>query len=137
MNAPLKPRRDGRAHARRSILVVEDEKLTRWSISEALREEYRVHVAATAEQALKLVGRLKRLDGVLVDIRLPGMDGLEFVRRARTERPDLKVFVMTAYNQETTARDAFGVRADGYLTKPFDLRMLRDMLDSRLLREKH
>ena len=117
---------------RKTVLVVEDEKLIRWSIREALRRDFHVRAVESAEEALKVLPRLKGLDGVLVDIRLPGMDGLSFCQRARASWPGIKVFVMTAYNQQTAARDAFGVHADGYLAKPFSLETLRDMMASHL-----
>lgn len=118
--------------SRKTILVVEDDKLIRWSVREALRRDYHVRAAATAEEALKLLPRLKGLEGLLVDVRLPGMDGLAFAQRARAAWPKVKVFVMTAYNQETAARDAFGVHADGYLAKPFSIETLRDMMASHV-----
>jgi CheY-like chemotaxis protein len=121
-----------RSRPRKTILVVEDEKLIRWSIREALRGSYHVRLAESAEEALAKMKRLKRVDGVLVDVRLPRMDGLEFVRQARESRPGLKVFLMTAYNHDTAAREAFGIRADGYLCKPFEMETLRDMLASHL-----
>ena len=126
----VKPRRLRRT--RKTLLVLDDEKLIRWSIREALRRDYHVRAAASAEEALKLLPRLKGLDGLLVDVRLPGMDGLAFAERARAAWPNVKVFVMTAYNHETAARDAFGVHAEGYLAKPFSIETLRDMLASHL-----
>ncbi|HXX95279.1 MAG TPA: response regulator [Planctomycetota bacterium] len=126
----VKPRRVRRA--RKTLLVVEDEKLIRWSIREALRRDFHVRAAASAEEAGKLLPRIKHLDGVLVDVRLPGMSGLEFCQKVRASWPRVKVFVMTAYSQETAARDAFGVHADAYLAKPFELETLRDMMASHL-----
>lgn len=118
--------------ARKTLLVVEDEKLIRWSIREALRRDFHVRAAASAEEAQKLLPKLKNLDGLLVDVRLPGMNGLEFCQKARVSWPKVKVFVMTAYSQETAARDAFGVHADAYLAKPFEIETLRDMMASHL-----
>jgi len=117
---------------RKTLLVVEDEKLIRWSIRESLRRDFLVRAAGSAEEALKVLPKLKGLDGVLVDVRLPGMGGLEFCRKVRASWPKAKVFVMTAYNRETAARDAFGVHADGYLAKPFLIETLRDMMASHL-----
>jgi CheY-like chemotaxis protein len=117
---------------RKVLLVVEDEKLIRWSIRQALRSEYLVRAVSSAEEAMRVLSRLRRLDGILVDVRLPGMNGLDFVRKARETRPDAKVFVMTAYNHDTAAREAFGVQADAYLSKPFELQTLKDMLASHL-----
>lgn len=118
---------------RKGILIVDDEKLVRWSLREALREQYRVWAADSAEKALRMLTRLKNLDGVLVDIRLPGASGYEFIHQLRALRPNLKVFIMTAYDQETAPRQAFSVRADGYLSKPFSLEMVKDMLASHLM----
>jgi CheY-like chemotaxis protein len=122
-----------RSRSRRKVLlVVEDEKLIRWSIRQALRSEYLVRAVSSAEEAMRVLPRLRRLDGILVDVRLPGMNGLDFIRKARESRPDAKVFVMTAYNHDTAARQAFGVQADAYLSKPFELQTLKDMLASHL-----
>lgn len=117
---------------RKTLLVIDDESLIRWSIREALRRDHRVRVASSAEEAFRLLPTLKALDGVLVDVRLPGMDGLTFCREVRALWPRVKVFVMTAFNHDTAARDAFGVHADGYLAKPFSIELLRDMLTSHL-----
>jgi CheY-like chemotaxis protein len=118
---------------RKGILVVDDERLVRWSIREALRGQYRVWTADSAEKAMRMMHRIKHLDGVLVDIRLPGVSGYELIHQLRTWKPDLKVFVMTAFDQESAPRQAFSVRADGYLSKPFALETLKDMLASHLL----
>ena len=118
---------------RRGILVVDDDKLVRWSIRESLRGPYRVWTAESAEQAFRMLGRIKHLDAVLVDIRLPGASGYEFIQQLRATRPELKVFVMTAYDHESAPRQAFSVRADGYLSKPFLMETLHDMLASHLI----
>jgi two-component system, NtrC family, response regulator AtoC len=118
---------------RRGILVVDDDKLVRWSIRESLRGPYRVWAAGSAEQALQMLARIKHLDAVLVDIRLPGASGYEFIQHVRAARPEVKVFIMTAYDHESAPRQAFSVRADGYLSKPFLMETLHDMLASHLI----
>jgi len=118
---------------RRGILVIDDERLVRWSVREALRGQYRVWTADSAEKALRMIQRIKNLDGVLVDIRLPGASGYDLIQQLRSWKPDLKVFVMTAFDHESAPRQAFSVRADGYLSKPFSLETLKDMLASHLL----
>ena len=124
---------EGMRNERKGLLVVDDEKLIRWSIRELLRGEYRIWTAGSAEQALRMLGRIKHLDAILVDIRLPGVNGFEFIRQVHQMRPELKIFVMTAYDQESAPRLAFSVQADGYLAKPFAMEMLRDMLTSHLI----
>ncbi len=121
-------RRDDRP----GLLVVEDEKLVRWTVRKALQDLARVRLAATAEKALQTLRGKARIDGLLVDVHLPGMDGLELVRRARELRPGIKVFVMTAFDLERAPHAAFEVRADAYLPKPFAIDVLRDMLASHL-----
>jgi len=120
-------------HERRGILAVDDDKLIRWSIRESLRGSYRVWTAGSAEKAIRMLARIKHLDAVLVDIRLPGASGYEFIQQVRAARPELKVFVMTAYDHDSAPRQAFSVRADGYLSKPFLLETLHDMLASHLI----
>ena len=123
------PRRRGR----KGILVVDDDKLVRWSMREALRANYRIWTAESAEQALKVIRQLKSLDAILVDIRLPGSSGYDLIPQLRAERPELKIFVMTAYDQDSAPRQAFSVRADGYLSKPFAIETLVDMMASHLI----
>jgi len=118
---------------RKGILVVDDEKLVRWAIRESLRKNYRVWTAESAERALRMLDRIKHLDGILVDIRLPGASGYELIRQVRMARPELKVFVMTAFDQDSAPRQAFSVRADGYLSKPFLMETLQDMMASHLM----
>lgn len=128
----VQKRQAGRTQ-RKGLLVVDDEKLIRWSIREALRSEYRVWTAGSAEEALRRLDRLKHLDGLLVDIRLPGASGYELIEKAKRVRPELKVFVMTGYDHQSAPRQAFSVRADGYLSKPFPMELLQAMMASHLM----
>jgi CheY-like chemotaxis protein len=118
---------------RKGILVVDDERLVRWSIREALRGQYRVWTAESAEQALRMLHRLQHLHGLLVDIRMPGASGYELIAMVRALRPELKIFVMSGYDHDSAPRQAFSVRADGYLAKPFLMETLKDMLVSHLM----
>lgn len=129
----MSPSTSPRRRDRKGILVVDDDKLIRWSIRESLREQYRVWTADSAEEALKMLRRLKNLDGVIVDVRLPGASGLELIPQLREARPNVKIFVMTAYDADSAPRRAFSVRADGYLSKPFTMETLRDMMASHLI----
>lgn len=117
---------------RPALLVVEDEKLVRWSVREALKDLARVRLAASAERALRTLEGPSKIDALLLDVRLPGMNGWELARRARELRPRLKIFMMTAFDQDRAPREAFDVRADAYLPKPFDVDVLRDMVASHL-----
>ena len=129
----MKSRKGFRPADRKGLLVVDDDKLVRWAIRESLRGEYRVWAAESAEHALQMLARLKHLDGLLVDVRLPGACGYELIEKVRASRPELKVFIMTGFDHESAPRQAFSVRADGYLSKPFAMEMLHAMLASHLM----
>ena len=107
------------------ILVVDDEKNTReglkWSLEDA---GYGVDVAASAEQALELFHQTPT-DLVITDLKMPGMDGLDLLRRLRSEDPTLAVIVLTAHGTIETAVEAMQEGATYYLTKPVDLKELR------------
>lgn len=115
------------ATATRSVLVVDDEKLIRWSLSEGLRKDYSVVTAASAEEALAYLARIP-VDLVITDLRMPGMHGLEFIDLLRSHRPDLKVFAISAYAGETLAKELMSRGVSGVLPKPFEMKQVREML---------
>ena len=102
------------------ILVVDDELIVRDSIKALLEDEgFPVDMAASGSEALeKLAGASYRL--MLLDIKMPGMDGVEVLKAAREAYPDLAVIMMTAYATVETAVEAMKVGARDYLVKPFE-----------------
>ncbi len=111
------------------ILVVDDEKLIRWSVGENLtRRGFEVETAETGERALELVTSL-RPQVALLDVRLPGMDGVAVLRRALALDPDLVVVMMSAHGTIDLAVDAMKVGAADFLVKPFPLTSLDDAID--------
>ncbi len=107
--------------ASKHILIVDDEEAVCWALGRALgREGHQVSVAASAEQALAQVER-QRPDAVILDVRLPGMDGLRALEVLRQRLPGVPVIVVTAFGNLDTAVKAVEGGAFEYLTKPFDL----------------
>ena len=108
------------------ILVVDDELIVRDSIKEWLEDEsYTVDMAASGPEALdKLSTQAYHL--MLTDIKMPGMDGVELLKRAHKSFPDLTVIMMTAYATVETAIEALKIGALDYLLKPFDPEILVD-----------
>jgi DNA-binding NtrC family response regulator len=103
------------------ILIVDDEKNTREGLRKALESpEYRILLAASTPEALQVMERA-RVDLVLTDLRMPGDDGLELMRRGRMLRPDASVILLTAYGTVQTAVKAMKEGAYDYLTKPVNL----------------
>src|SRR6516225_4233112 len=104
-----------------SLLVVDDEALTLRTISRALRDEgYEVFLANSGEEALQVYSEEKP-DLALVDIVLPGIDGIEVLRQLKKQNPAAIVLMMSAYHQVERAVEAMKHGAYDYLTKPFHL----------------
>jgi two-component system nitrogen regulation response regulator GlnG len=116
------------------ILSIDDEEAVCWSLQRALgREGHSVAVAASAEQAFALLDQ-HRPDAVILDVRLPGMDGLTALARLRQLAPELPVIVVTAFGDLPTAVRAVESGAFDYLAKPFDLQQALECVQRALQR---
>jgi len=103
-----------------NLLIVDDELIVRDSLSKWFREEnYDVSTADSAAAALALLAE-RPFDIALVDIKMPGTDGIELQRRLKEINPDLVVIIMTGYASVETAVSALKNGAYDYVTKPFD-----------------
>ena len=103
-----------------NLLVVDDELIVRDSLDKWFREEgYDVAVADSAQDALAKMAA-KRFDLALVDIKMPGTDGVELQRRMHEIDPDMLVIIMTGYASVETAVTALKNGAYDYVSKPFD-----------------
>jgi DNA-binding NtrC family response regulator len=101
------------------ILLVEDEKTIAVTLGDELEAAgHEVTVCEDGKQAVDLLGETV-FDCVITDVRLPGADGFEVLRAAKTARPDTEVLVMTAYATVEHAVEAMRRGADDYLQKPF------------------
>ncbi len=106
------------------VLVVDDEKLIRWSVSERLqRDGYEVLTAESGEQALDLVAASPP-DLMLLDVKLPGIDGVQTLERALGIHPDLTVLMMSAHSSVDVAVEAMKHGAIDFLVKPFPFQAL-------------
>ena len=117
-----------------TILIVDDDDQLRASFEKLLREEgYRVRCAASGEAGIRMVADALP-DLVIVDVRLPGINGLETFRGIKEIEPKLPVVIMTAYGSTETAIEATRQGAFDYVLKPFDipdmLRIITQALDA-------
>jgi len=118
------------------ILIVDDETTARTTLAELLGDEgYAVDTAVDGFKALAKVEELAP-DLVLTDLNMPGMDGLELMRKARARDPELAVVVMTAYGAVDTAVAAMREGAADYLTKPINADELLVVLERALERRR-
>lgn len=103
------------------ILVVDDEQLIRWSLEQNLKKQgYEVTTAASGEEALKMV-REDPPDLMLLDIQLPGMNGIEVLEKVKELETDVLVIMVTALGVLETAVKAMRLGAYDYVNKPFNL----------------
>jgi two-component system, NtrC family, response regulator AtoC len=101
------------------ILIVDDEENFRHMLSVILRKEgYEVETASNGEEGLQRV-TLSPFDQVLCDIRMPHMDGLEFLRQTQRAGTDASIVMMSAYGTVDTAIEAMKLGAYDYISKPF------------------
>ncbi len=106
------------------ILVVDDEKLIRWSVSERLqRDGYEVLTAESGEQALDIIAATPP-EIMLLDVKLPGIDGVQTLQRALGVQPELAVLMMSAHSTVDVAVEAMKHGAVDFLVKPFPFQAL-------------
>ncbi|MFH1339166.1 MAG: sigma-54 dependent transcriptional regulator [Candidatus Omnitrophota bacterium] len=101
------------------ILVVDDEPGVSESVRVILEDDYEILSAASGEEALKLIAE-KSIDLVFLDITLPGIDGMETLKRIKDAGEDANVVMLTATNTANTAVQAMKLGAFDYVTKPFE-----------------
>src|SRR5688572_14557371 len=110
-----------------TVLIVDDEQSIVWAFERFLTTMgHRVLTAPTAEQGLAAADREKP-DLVIMDVKLPGMNGLDAVEELRKRDPGARVIVITAHGNLDTAVRATKAGAVEYLTKPIDLMKARDL----------
>jgi nitrogen regulation protein NR(I) len=115
-----------------SILIVDDDSQLRQSFDRLLREEgYEIRTAASGEAGLEAV-KQEIPDLVIMDIRLPGMSGMEAFQAMREIDPKLPVIIMTAYGTTDTAIEATKLGAFDYLLKPFDIPDILTLIEQAL-----
>ena len=111
------------------VLVVEDEVRVRDMLSRALKEMgFHSTLAPTAEAAFKLLAD-RSFDIVILDLNLPGMDGMEFLKRFRTRNNHAEVIILTGFGNLETARTAIHLDVVDFITKPYALGTLEVALD--------
>ncbi len=116
------------------ILVVDDDDELRAELADLL-EDYRVYEASSGGEALEILSRPNEIGAVILDIRMPGLDGVETLKAIRKSDPSVGVIILTGFGTKDTAVEALRNHADDYLEKPAGLdrirEAVRDVLVSR------
>lgn len=116
------------ASARPAILVVDDEAIIRDYFKRAL-SEYTVSVASSGEEAMEMI-RLRRPEIVLLDIRMPGMGGIQTLKRIKEFDPSIAVIILSAFIDFETSMEAARLGAYTSVSKPFDLAEMKRVLEN-------
>ncbi len=113
------------------ILIVDDDRLLQNSLRNILAEKYDITVAGSGEEALNVLKKLP-IDLVLLDVRLPGMDGIETLTRIKEIEQDVQVIMMTAYEDVKTVIVSMKIGACDYLVKPLEIDELEIIIEKVL-----
>ncbi|KYG59588.1 response regulator [Planococcus maritimus] len=108
------------------ILIVDDQQGIRLLLKEVFeREGYETWIAGSGREALELTEE-ECPDMVLMDMKMPGMDGIELLKQLKQRQHDCKVIMMTAYGEMGVIEESMNWGVVRYFTKPFDVFELRD-----------
>ena len=114
------------------ILVVDDERDMQYLFQQRFRKEIKegqvdFHFAFSGEEALAYLDGVTEVDDLLIfsDIKMPGMGGIELLKRIKERNAAFRVYMVTAYSDEENWRTALACGADGYTTKPIDFEKLK------------
>ena len=103
-----------------SILIVDDEQGVRESLRMILKPSYNTYLSQSGEEALIFIQKNK-VDLVLLDLRMPGLSGLDTLREIKKINPNIDVIIITAYGTIGNTQEAIVGRVKDFITKPFDV----------------
>ncbi|MET3211058.1 UNVERIFIED_CONTAM: two-component system response regulator (stage 0 sporulation protein F) [Paenibacillus sp. PvR008] len=117
---------------KKKVLIVDDQNGIRILLMEVFGSEgYETFQAANGKIALEIVEK-EPPDLVLLDMKIPGMDGLEILKHLKTMNPNIKVIMMTAYGELDMIKEATELGALMHFTKPFDIDEMRIAVNKQL-----
>ena len=104
---------------KRSVLIVDDEADVRKALCQILKPIYEVHTAGNGREALQCI-QGQNVDLVTLDLKMPGMSGIEVLREIKRIKDDIEVIIITAYGNPENAGEAIYYGAGDFIVKPFD-----------------
>ena len=119
----------------KAVLIVDDEAIVRESLGDWLKDTYQVATAETGEKALELIEK-HDFDVMVVDVRLPGKNGIQVLREVKEAKPHIESIVMTAYPSVDLAVEAMKLGAVDYLIKPVAPHSLERLIRETLIKDK-
>lgn len=114
------------------ILIVDDQEGIRESLKLILGQEYHLILTESGVQALSCLEHDPTIQLVLIDIKMPGLNGLETLKKMKEIRPDIKVIIVTGYHSMETVTEASQLGASGYIGKPFQPKDVLALVKSKI-----
>jgi len=120
----------------KKILIVDDEKNIRMTLKHSLKsQEFDIYMAVNGEEALENI-KNNKFDLILLDIKMPGLDGMEVLKKIRDNGNNVNVIMMTAYGSVEKAVEAMKLGAIDFISKPFTHEEIRNIVKEVLGREE-
>lgn len=117
-----------------TILYVDDEAINLTVFAISFRKKYNVITAESATQALEILGKDSSIQVVISDLKMPQMNGLEFIRIAKPSFSNVKFFILTGFEQTDEITDAINDKlVVAYFKKPFSLQKIEEAVNTALL----
>lgn len=143
MEVPTAPERDSMAEQKEdggqkeNLLIVEDNEELKTLLQHSLEDSYQVRIAEDGEVAWEII-REKMPDLIISDVMMPNMDGFELCRLVKStyETSHIPIILLTALNEKSNELQGLGLGADDYLTKPFDMSLLRQRIHNIIQNRK-
>src|SRR4030067_2216627 len=117
------------------ILIVDDDQIFRSEFKDCF-EEYDIVEAPDGEEALKILKKPNEIDLVISDIKMPGMDGLEVLRKIKEMAPEMNVVILTGHGSKEVVIRALRGLASNYIEKPIDIEKTREIIESILAKNR-
>lgn len=119
------------------VWIIDDEQAICWALRRAFEKEgHLVEVFSNARDALSQLTSSSKLNAVMMDMRMPGMDGFQATEQIKKLRPDVPIIMMTAFGDLSTAVQAIDAEVFEYLTKPFDLQAAIKVVSKAIAAQK-
>lgn len=118
----------------KTILIVEDDDVSRYFFEKALKKtQANLFFVKNGIEAIQMIQENTEIDAVLMDIRLPGMNGLEATVKIKEINPEMPVIIQTAYEMNSAKEDAIKSGCNDFITKPINMKTLFSLLQKHLM----
>jgi response regulator RpfG family c-di-GMP phosphodiesterase len=118
----------------KTILYVDDEPINLQLFAFAFKREYHIITSETPTESIKIAESRKDLSAVISDMRMPGMNGIEMIRKVKEIHPNLPCYILTGYDINKEIKEALDENLiSGYFSKPFNVNVIKTKLKKHLL----